>query len=97
VSLTRLRDVSETVGERALRRSVGRDGARLSVLRGDEVVGFVEVEPYRRRGVGTALIGEAAAWLRPAAPGAREDEPCTASVAALGFRELTRTARGWPR
>ena len=127
LSQTRVRDVSETVGELSLRRSVGRNGTRLSAVLGDEVVGFVEVEmledaqrvprggaladvgnlhvaePFRRRGVGTRLVAEAAAWL--ALGGATrlldysrpDDEAYIAFLSALGFRELTRTARGWRR
>ena len=67
--------------------------------------------PYRRRGVGSWLLGQAADWLRlaqvtrlldyawldgtdPAGPGY---DDYRAFLPAVGFRELTRTARGWTR
>ena len=66
---------------------------------------------YRRRGVGSWLLGQAADWLRlaqvtrlldyawldgtvPAGPGY---DDYRAFLPAVGFRELTRTARGWTR
>jgi GNAT superfamily N-acetyltransferase len=67
---------------------------------------------YRRRGVGTWLLGQAATWLRlaqvtrvldyaPLEPGpAGQDEDGVgyrAFLAASGFAELTRTQRGWTR
>ncbi len=60
-------------------------------------------ESYRRRGVATWLLGEAAEWLRLAGVArlldyaALEDGACRAFLEAAGFRELTRTARGWER
>jgi len=48
--------------------------------------------------VGTWLVGQAAEWLRVERlldyAGA-EQEHCLALLGRLGFRELTRTARGW--
>ena len=64
---------------------------------------------YRRRGVGSWLLGQAADWLRLArvsrlldyawlegtdSGGCSYDE-YRAFLPAVGFRELTRTARGW--
>ena len=62
-------------------------------------------EPYRRRGVATWLLGQAAGWLRLARVSrlldyASPDEPDTgyrAFLATAGFQELTRTRRGWTR
>ena len=60
-------------------------------------------EPHRRRGVATWLLGAAADWLRLggverlvayAKPG---DDAERAFYARAGFRELTRTRRGWVR
>ena len=67
--------------------------------------------PYQRRGVGTWLLGQAAGWLRLAEvsrlltyawlegtdPGGLNDDGYRAFLPAAGFRELTRTARGWTR
>jgi GNAT superfamily N-acetyltransferase len=79
-------------------------GGTLSRLAGWADVGNLQVdEPYRRKGVATWLVGEAADWLRLggvarlisyAEP---EDETSLAFHAAVGFRELTRTERGWTR
>ena len=60
-------------------------------------------EAHRRRGVGSWLVGHAGDWLRHARVrhvldyGSPEDEAGTAFLARLGFRELTRTDRGWTR
>ena len=60
-------------------------------------------EPHRRKGVATWLVGSAGEWLRLggvarlisyADPG---DERSLAFHAHVGFRELTRTERGWVR
>ena len=67
--------------------------------------------PYRRRGVGTWLLGQAADWLRLAQvsrlldyawlegtdPTGQSHDDYRAFLPAVGFRELTRTARGWTR
>ena len=110
----------------AVERSVGESGTRLTARRGEELVGFIEVEtnlaeggrlahlggwadvgnlhvaePYRRRGVATWLVGQAADWLRLARAERLlqyawpEEQDLLALLAHLGFRELTRTARGW--
>ncbi|HLI42478.1 MAG TPA: GNAT family N-acetyltransferase [Streptosporangiaceae bacterium] len=68
-------------------------------------------EPYRRRGVATWLLAQAAGWLRLAGvdrlldyawlegrdPAGRGYDEYRAFLAAVGFRELTRTQRGWTR
>jgi GNAT superfamily N-acetyltransferase len=68
-------------------------------------------EPYRRRGVASWLLGQAADWLRLAGvgrlldyawlegtdPGGLDYADYRAFLPAAGFRELTRTRRGWNR
>jgi GNAT superfamily N-acetyltransferase len=60
-------------------------------------------EANRRRGVATWLVGQAADWLRLARMERLldyawpEEEAMLALLGRLGFRELTRTARGWTR
>jgi GNAT superfamily N-acetyltransferase len=83
---------------------------RLSRHGGWADVGNLHVmPPYRRRGVGTWLLGQAADWLRLAQvsrlldyawlegtdPGGCNYDGYRAFLPAAGFRELTRTARGW--
>ena len=57
----------------------------------------------RRRGIATWLVAQAAAWLRLArvdrllAYSSPEQEDELELLAAVGFRELTRTRRGWSR
>ena len=118
-----------------VRRTVGMNGSRLSAVRGEDVIGYVEVEtldagerlsrhggwadvgnlhvapPSRRRGVGSWLIGQAGDWLRLAGvsrllnyawlagtdPTGQSYDDYRAFLPAVGFRELTRTARGWTR
>jgi GNAT superfamily N-acetyltransferase len=67
--------------------------------------------PYRRRGVGSWLLSQAADWLRLAHvdrlldyawlegmdPGGVTYDDYRAFLRAVGFRELTRTQRGWTR
>ncbi len=87
-------------------------GERLSRHGGWADVGNLRVmSPYRRRGVGSWLLGQAADWLRLAQvsrlldyawlegidPGGNSYEDYRAFLPAVGFRELTRTARGWTR
>jgi GNAT superfamily N-acetyltransferase len=67
-------------------------------------IGNLEVfEEYRRRGVATWLVGHAADWLRLARAervldyARPEDKDYAAFLSAVGFRELTRTKRGWVR
>ena len=66
---------------------------------------------YRRRGVGSWLLGQAAdwlglaqvaglldyAWLDGTDPGGYSYDDYRAFLPAVGFRELTRTARGWTK
>ena len=87
-------------------------GDRLSRHGGWADVGNLHVAPgYRRRGVGSWLLAQAADWLRLAGvsrllnyawlegtdPGGLNYDDYRAFLAAAGFRELTRTARGWTR
>jgi GNAT superfamily N-acetyltransferase len=87
-------------------------GERLSRHGGWADVGNLHVVPgYRRRGVGSWLLGQAADWLRLAQvsrlldyawlegtdPGGQNYDDYRAFLPAVGFRELTRTARGWTR
>jgi GNAT superfamily N-acetyltransferase len=87
-------------------------GERLSRHGGWADVGNLHVAtPYRRRGVGSWLVGQAADWLRLAGvsrllnyawlegtdPGGLNYDDYRAFLSAVGFRELTRTARGWTR
>ena len=61
------------------------------------------VERHRRHGVGTWLVGQAAEWLELARLDrvldyASPDQPdYEAFLRNVGFRELTRTERGWRR
>jgi GNAT superfamily N-acetyltransferase len=78
------------------------DGGRLAQLGGWADVGNLHVgEAYRRQGVASWLVGQAADWLRLARVerlldyAEPEQEGCLALLRRLGFRELTRTARGW--
>lgn len=88
------------------------EGERLSRRGGWADVGNLHVlSAYRRRGVGSWLLGQAADWLRLAQvsrllnyawlegtdPGGLNYDDYRAFLPAVGFRELTRTARGWAR
>jgi len=85
---------------------------RLARAAGWADVGNLQVsEPYQRRGVGSWLLGQAAGWLELAHvdrlldyawldgtdPGGVSYEDYRAFLPAVGFRELTRTQRGWTR
>jgi GNAT superfamily N-acetyltransferase len=82
-------------------------GARLPRHGGWADVGNLWVaEAYRRRGVATWLLGQTADWLDLGQVArlldyASLEESADAShrsfLAAAGFRELTRTQRGWTR
>lgn len=81
-------------------------GERLARRGGWADIGNLQVaEPYRRRGVATWLLGQAAGWLRLAqvsrlldyAPLDESGAGYRAFLAAAGFQELTRTRRGWTR
>jgi ribosomal protein S18 acetylase RimI-like enzyme len=78
------------------------EGGRLAHLGGWADVGNLHVdEAYRRRGVATWLVGQAADWLRLARVERLleyawpEERDLLGLLRGLGFRELTRTARGW--
>jgi GNAT superfamily N-acetyltransferase len=80
------------------------DAVRLSRLGGWADVGNLRVaETHRRRGVGTWLVAQAAEWLRLArverllAYATPDEADEIAFLESVGFRELTRTARGWER
>jgi GNAT superfamily N-acetyltransferase len=88
------------------------EGERLSRHVGWADVGNLTVaERYRRRGVATWLLGQAADWLALAQvdllldyayldgtdAAGRDHAAYRAFLLASGFRELTRTARGWTR
>ena len=88
------------------------EGERLARHGGWADVGNLVVVPeYRRRGVGIWLLGQAADWLRLASidrlldyawlegtdPGGVSYEEYRAFLPAAGFRELTRTKRGWTK
>jgi GNAT superfamily N-acetyltransferase len=88
------------------------DGERQARNAGWADVGNLRVtQPYRRRGVGSWLLGQAADWLRLAHvdrlldyawlegtdPGGQSYEDYRTFLPAVGFRELTRTQRGWSR
>jgi GNAT superfamily N-acetyltransferase len=88
------------------------EGERLSRHGGWADVGNLHVmPPYQRQGIGIWLLGQAADWLRLAEvsrvltyawlegtdPGGLNYDAYRAFLAAVGFRELTRTARGWTR
>jgi GNAT superfamily N-acetyltransferase len=85
---------------------------RLSRHGGWADVGNLHIAPgYRRRGVGSWLLGHAADWLRLAGanrllnyawlegtdPGGLNYDDYRAFLSAVGFRELTRTERGWTK
>ena len=87
-------------------------GERLSRHAGWADVGSLRISAeYRRRGVATWLLGQAAGWLRLAQverlldyawldgpdPGGQDYGGYRAFLAAAGFGELTRTKRGWTR
>ena len=88
------------------------EGERLARTAGWADVGNLRVaEPYRRQRVGSWLLGQAAgwlelghvdrlldyAWLEGTDPGGIGYEDYRAFLPAVGFRELTRTQRGWTR
>jgi GNAT superfamily N-acetyltransferase len=80
-------------------------GGTLSRLAGWADVWELHIdETLRRRGVATWLVGHAADWLRLARVErlldyviVGEGDAHLAFLGALGFRELTRTRRGWER
>jgi GNAT superfamily N-acetyltransferase len=89
-----------------------QEGERLSRHGGWADVGNLHVgEAYRRRGIATWLLARAADWLRLAQverlldyawlegtdPGGVDYAADRAFLPSVGFRELTRTRRGWSR
>ena len=88
------------------------EGERLPRHGGWADIGNLRVtEQYRRCGVASWLLGQAADWLRLAQverlldyawlegtdPGGQDYAEYRAFLPAVGFRELTRTRRGWNR
>jgi GNAT superfamily N-acetyltransferase len=88
------------------------EGERLSRHGGWADIGNLHITgQHRRRGVATWLLGQAAGWLRLAQverlldyawlegqdPGGQDYTGYRAFLEASGFRELTRTKRGWTR
>jgi len=78
------------------------EGGRLAHLGGWADVANLQVgEAYRRRGVGTWLVGQAADWLRLArvdrllAYAWPQEQDLLGLLGRTGFRELTHTAKGW--
>lgn len=78
------------------------EGGRLAHLAGWADIGNLHVTAaYQRRGVATWLVGQAADWLRLARVDRLleyawpEEQDLLGLLGRLGFRELTRTARGW--
>lgn len=78
------------------------DGGTRSRLRGWSDIGNLHViAPHRRNGVATWLLAHAADWLRLGrverliAYAGPEQHDELAFLATAGFRELTRTERGW--
>jgi GNAT superfamily N-acetyltransferase len=78
------------------------EGGRLAHLGGwADIANLHVVEAYRRRGVGSWLVGQAADWLRLArvdrllAYAWPEEQDLLGLLDRVGFRELTRTAKGW--
>ena len=107
--------LSAVVGEEVIgyiETEILDQGERLSRHGGWADVGNLHVAPpYRRRGVGSWLLGQAGDWLRLAGvsrllnyawlagtdPTGQSYDDYRAFLPAVGFRELTRTARGWTR
>ncbi len=80
------------------------DAGRLPRYGGWADIGNLHVaEIFRRQGVGTWLVGQAAEWLQLARLDRvldyawLEEPECHAFLRKVGFRELTRTQRGWWR
>ena len=78
-------------------------GTRSRFAGWSDVGDLVVVEQHRRQGIGTWLLAHAADWLRLgridrlvdyAEPG---QDDLLGFLAANGFRELSRTERGWVR
>jgi GNAT superfamily N-acetyltransferase len=106
--------LSAVLGEQAvgyIEVEIFEDGERLPRHGRWADIGNLHVTgDYRRRGVATWLLGQAATWLRlaqvtrlldyaPLEPGPAGPDSAgyRAFLAASGFTELTRTQRGWTR
>ena len=93
----------ERVGLFELRSDVTTGGALSRLAGWGEVWNLHVDDGLRRQGVGTWLVGHGADWLRlgERAHAARRvrgrERGGGAFLRALGFRELTRTERGWSR
>jgi ribosomal protein S18 acetylase RimI-like enzyme len=90
----------EVVGYVEVDTNLGESN-RAAGISGWADVGNLQVgEPYRRVGVGSWMLGEAAEWLRLAGVerlidyADSEDRQAIAFLRSNGFRELTRTIRG---
>jgi GNAT superfamily N-acetyltransferase len=101
---------SEVIGY--IEVEIFHDGERLARTGSWADIGNLHVsEPYRRCGVGSWLLIQAAGWLHAANvdrlldyawldgtdPGGQDYAASRAFLAAAGFQELTRTRRGWVR
>jgi GNAT superfamily N-acetyltransferase len=93
----------EPVGLFELRSDVTTGGALSRLAGWGEVWNLHVDEGLRRRGVGSWLVGHGANWLRLGevrmllAEHEAGNEAGAAFLRAVGFRELTRTERGWAR
>jgi GNAT superfamily N-acetyltransferase len=85
-------DVDQTAG-----------GTRSRLAGWSDVGDLCVVEDHRRRGIGTWLLGHAADWLRLGRVerlvdyAGSEEDGLLAFLDSVGFRELSRTERGWVR
>jgi hypothetical protein len=78
-------------------RPVGINGCRLSAALGEEVIGYIETEILDEGERMWRHGGWADAWLEGTDPAGQSYDDYRAFLPAVGFRELTRTARGWTR
>jgi ribosomal protein S18 acetylase RimI-like enzyme len=92
------------VGFHEIQADLTGGGARARVAGWADVWELHVDEGLRRRGVGRFLVGHSADWLRLGRVDrlldyvvVGEDDAHRAFLRALGFRELTRTRRGWRR
>lgn len=91
------------VGLIELQTDLTEGGTRSRLAGWAELWNLAVEEPHRRRGVGRWLVGHAAGWMRlgrveRVLDCCGPDEPdALAFATACGWRELTRTTRGWVR